>query len=161
MSELIIIGYDDETTAKKAYTKVLELNRDFIVGLNGLAMVHVDEKGHKHIESPGSLVAASTTSGALWGMILGILFLIPGFGLLIGGAMGALSGVAGKAGINRSFKAKVDGLLDDGKAAVVVMANKVTEDKFAAAMGEFGGTILKTSLSDEDEKQLTEELDAE
>lgn len=161
MSELIIIGYDDEETAMKAYTKVLELSQDFVVGLNGLAMVHVDEKGHRQIKTPSSLVAASTTSGALWGMILGILFLIPGFGLLIGGAMGALSGVAAKAGINRSFKAKVDGLLEDGKAAVVVMANKVTEDKFAAAMGEFGGTILKTSLSDEDEKQLHEELQAE
>lgn len=160
MSELIIIGYDDEATAEKAYNKVLELNKDFIVGLNGLAMVHVDDKGRKHIETPGSLVAASTTSGALWGMLLGVLFLIPGFGLLLGGAMGALSGVAGKAGINRAFKAKVDGMLDEGKSAVVVMANKVTEDKFFSAMGEFGGTILKTSLSDQDEKELADELSA-
>ncbi|MDO5736892.1 MAG: DUF1269 domain-containing protein [Propionibacteriaceae bacterium] len=161
MSELIILGYDDDATAEKAYNKVLELNRDFIVALNGLAMVRMDEKGRKHIETPGSLVAASTTSGALWGMILGVLFLIPGLGLLFGGAMGALSGVAGKAGVNRAFKAKVDGMLEEGKSAVVVMASKVTEDKFAAAMGEFGGTILKTSLSDADEKELEDELSAE
>jgi uncharacterized membrane protein len=38
------------------------------------------------------------------------------------------------------------------------MAAKVTEDRFAAAMQPFGGTILKTSLSESDEKELAEEL---
>ena len=36
--------------------------------------------------------------------------------------------------------------------------NWVIEDKFAAGMSEFGGTVLQTSLSDEDEKALAEEL---
>ena len=38
------------------------------------------------------------------------------------------------------------------------MSDLITEDKFAAAMQPFGGTILKTSLSDSDEKELAEEL---
>ena len=38
------------------------------------------------------------------------------------------------------------------------MALKITEDKFARAMRPFGGTILKTSLSESDEKELAEEL---
>lgn len=41
---------------------------------------------------------------------------------------------------------------------MVIMARKVTEDKFAAGMQRFGGKILKTSLSDDDEKELAEEL---
>lgn len=52
----------------------------------------------------------------------------------------------------------MQGLLEPGKAAVVVMARKVTEDRFAAAMGDFGGTVLKTSLSEADERELAEEL---
>jgi uncharacterized membrane protein len=43
-------------------------------------------------------------------------------------------------------------------SAVVIMASKITEDKFASAMQPFGGTILKTSLSESDEKELAEEL---
>jgi len=45
-----------------------------------------------------------------------------------------------------------------GHSAVVIMASKITEDKFADAMRPFGGTVLKTSLSDSDEKELAEEL---
>ena len=112
----------------------------------------------KHIDTPGSIVGVSATSGALRGMIIGLLFLVPGVGLLVGGAWGALAGLAGKAGINRSLRERVDGLLTPGKSALVVMAKKLTEDKFAAAMAEFGGTVLKTSLSDEAENELVQEL---
>lgn len=38
------------------------------------------------------------------------------------------------------------------------MAAKITDDKFASAMQPFGGTILKTSLAESDEKELAEEL---
>ena len=158
MSELIIIGYDDHATATKAQDAVIGLQRDFVVHLSGLAVVRVDEDGKKHIDTPGSIVGVSATGGAMWGMIIGLLFLVPGLGLLIGGAWGALAGAASKAGVNRSLRERVDGLLTPGKAALVVMASKITEDKFSAAMAEFGGTVLKTSLSDEDEKALAEEL---
>jgi len=50
-----------------------------------------------------------------------------------------------------------------GPAAAVdacadVGAELATEDKFASAMQPFGGTVLKTSLSDSDERELVEEL---
>ncbi|WP_152187794.1 DUF1269 domain-containing protein [Georgenia satyanarayanai] len=158
MSELIILGYDDHVTARRAYDKVLDLQRDFIVELAGLALVRVDDDGEKHVDTPSSVVGASTASGALWGAVFGLLFLVPGFGLLVGGALGALTGKLGKTGINRGFQDRVQGLLEPGRAAVVVMARKLTEDRFAAAMGDFGGTVLKTSLSEADERELAEEL---
>lgn len=158
MSELIIIGYDDHATAERAQQEVLSLQRDFVVKLSGLAVVRVDDDGKKHIDTPSSIVGASAAGGALWGMIIGLLFLAPGLGLLVGGVFGALSGTAGKAGINRSLRERVDGLLVPGKAALVVMATKLTEDKFAAALAPFGGTVLKTSLSEADEQALAEEL---
>lgn len=160
MSELIIIGYDEPARATDAYNKVLDLSRDFVVSLSGLALVQVDEEGKKHVETPGKIVGASATSGALWGAVFGLLFLVPGFGLLVGGLLGALGGKLSKAGINKAFMERVDELLVPGKSAVVVMASKITEDKFAAGMAPFGGTVLQTSLSDEDEKELAEELAA-
>ena len=36
-----------------------------------------------------------------------------------------------------------------GTSAVVIMASKITEDKFAEAMKSYGGTLLKTSLTTE------------
>ncbi|MCB0884822.1 MAG: DUF1269 domain-containing protein [Propionibacteriaceae bacterium] len=158
MSELIIIGYDDHATAEAAQARVLQLQKDFVIDLSGLAVVRVDDDGKKHIDTPGSIVGVSATSGALWGMIIGLLFLVPGVGLLVGGAWGAVAGLAGKAGVNRGLRERVDGLLTPGKSALVVMAKKLTEDKFAAGMAEFGGTVLKTSLSDEAENELVKEL---
>jgi uncharacterized membrane protein len=38
------------------------------------------------------------------------------------------------------------------------MADKVTEDKFGDAMRPFGGQLLKTSLSEEDGKELADDL---
>ena len=49
-------------------------------------------------------------------------------------------------------------MLEPGHAAVVIMASKITEDKFADGMKAYGGTLLKTSLSEADEKELAEEL---
>jgi uncharacterized membrane protein len=63
-----------------------------------------------------------------------------------------------KSGIDADFRNRVEHLVEPGHSAVVIMASKITEDKFAGAMQPFGGTILKTSLSESDEKELAEEL---
>ena len=158
MSELIIIGYDDHAKATSAYNEVMALQGDFVVELKGLAIVTVDEEGKSHVETPQKIVGMSAASGALWGMLLGLLFFVPFFGLALGGLMGALFGKLGKSGINDEFRSQVNSLLEPGKAAVVIMASKITEDKFADRMSPFGGTLLKTSLSEEDEKELAHEL---
>jgi uncharacterized membrane protein len=160
MSDLIIIGYDDHDTAKRSYEAVMALQRDHIVELSGLALVTVDDEGKSHVDTPGRLVAGSAAAGALWGTLLGVLFLVPVAGILIGGALGALMGRLGKSGIDASFRNRVHTMLGPGRAAVVLMATKMTEDKFAEAMRPFGGEVLQTSLSHEDERALTEELRA-
>ena len=158
MSEIIVIGYDEQSTATQAYKEVLTLQQDFVVELTGLAIVRVDDEGKSHVETPQKIVGVSAASGALWGMLIGILFLVPFFGFALGGAMGALMGKMGKSGIDEQFRTQVQALLKPGGAAVVIMASKITDDKFANAMKQFGGTLLKTSLSEDDEKELASEL---
>jgi uncharacterized membrane protein len=158
MSELIVIGYDNQGTATQAYNLVLALNKDFVVTLNGLALVTVDAEGRSHVETPQKIVGVSAASGALWGALIGLLFFVPGVGLLVGGAMGALFGKLSKSGINDQFRSQVQAMLKPGSAAVVIMASKITEDKFGDAMRPYGGELLKTSLSEDDEKQLAADL---
>ncbi|MEV6495456.1 DUF1269 domain-containing protein [Actinoplanes sp. NPDC051633] len=160
MSDLIIIGYDDHDTAKKAFERVIELHNDHVVDCTGLAVVTVDDDGKSHVDTPGKLVSGSAASGALWGGLFGLLVLAPAAGAVIGGAMGAVIGRLSKSGINESFRQRVHGMLAPGKAAVVVMSSRRTEDKFAESMRPFGGEVLQTSLSHEQEKELAEELTA-
>lgn len=157
MSDLIVIGYEDHATARQAYNEVQRLQQDFIVDLRGLAIVDVDHDGKTHVDTPKRIIGTSAVSGALFGMLLGLLFFVPGMALL-GGAVGAFMGVLGKSGIDAQFRDRVEHLIEPGHSAVVIMAAKVTEDKFGLAMQQFGGTVLKTSLSDSDEKELAEEL---
>jgi uncharacterized membrane protein len=157
MSDLIVIGYENKQTARQAYEQVLRLQKDFVVDLRGLAIVDVDADGRTHVDTPQRIVGTSAVSGALFGLLLGLLFFVPGMALL-GGAVGALIGKFNKSGIDAEFRNRVEHLVEPGHSAVVIMASKITEDRFATAMQPFGGTILKTSLSETDEKELAEEL---
>lgn len=158
MSELIIIGYDDQETATKAYDVVQDLQRDFVVNLAGLAVVKVDDKGKTHVDTPSKLVGASAANGAVWGLVFGLLFLVPGLGALAGAAFGGLFGKLAKSGVNEQFQRRVHEVVHPGTSAVVIMATKITEDKFNAALQPLGGTLLKTSLSEQDERELAEQL---
>ncbi|MBV9448688.1 MAG: DUF1269 domain-containing protein [Streptosporangiaceae bacterium] len=157
MSDLVVIGYEDPQTAHQAYEQVQRLQQDFVVDLRGLAIVDVDADGKTHVHTPRRIIGTSMATGAIFGLMIGLLFFVPGM-VLLGGAIGALMGKFNQSGIDASFRDRVEHLLEPGHSALVIMASKITEDKFAAAMQPFGGTILKTSLSDSDEKELAEEL---
>ena len=152
-----MIGYDNPQTARQAYEQVQRLQQDFVVELRGLAIVDVDADGKTHVDTPQRIIGTSAAHGALFGLLLGLLFFVPGM-VLLGGAIGALMGTFTKSGIDAEFRNRVEHLVEPGHSAVVVMASKLTEDKFAGAMQPFGGTILKTSLSESDERELAEEL---
>lgn len=102
-------------------------------------------------------VAVSATAGALWGLVFGMLILTPGIGV-VGAAIGGLIGKLSRMGVDRDFREKVQSLLRPGSSALVVMATEITEDRFAAALRPFGGTVLKTSLAEQSERELAEQL---
>ncbi|MBV9006135.1 MAG: hypothetical protein JO181_15850, partial [Solirubrobacterales bacterium] len=78
MSDLIVIGYEDPQTARQAYEQVQRLQQDFIVELRGLAIVHVDTDGKTHVDTPQRIIGPSAATGALFGLLLGLLFFVPG-----------------------------------------------------------------------------------
>jgi uncharacterized membrane protein len=49
-------------------------------------------------------------------------------------------------------------MLKPGTSALFLVVEKVTPDKAIDALKQFGGTVLKTSLSEDTEKQLQAEL---
>jgi uncharacterized membrane protein len=49
-------------------------------------------------------------------------------------------------------------MLQPGTSALFLMVEKVTPDKAVEAMSKYGGTVLKTSLSKDEEKELQDAL---
>ena len=154
MSDLIVIGYPDETTALAAADEARRLARDLIIQPDAIAAITRDADGNLHTHTEHHAVGA----GATWGMFWGLLFFIPFFGLAIGAGMGALMGKVTKTGIDKEFQEQVRDLLQPGTSALFLMVEKVTPDKAVEAMAKFGGTVLKTSLSKEGEAELQEAL---
>jgi uncharacterized membrane protein len=86
------------------------------------------------------------------------LFFIPFFGLALGAGMGALFGHMGEKGIDKAFQQQVRDHLQPGTSALFMVFEQMTEDKAIAALQHYGGTVIKTSLSEEDTKKLQEAL---
>jgi uncharacterized membrane protein len=103
-------------------------------------------------------VGAGATWGMFWGFLLGLLFFIPVFGMAIGAGMGALMGKVAKTSIDKQFQEQVRDMIKPGTSALFLMVEKVTPDKAIDAMSKYGGTVLKTSLSKQDEQDLQEAL---
>jgi len=161
MAELIAIGYPDETTAELAADEARRLSRDLIIQPDAIAVIVRDQEGKYHVHTSHHAVGGGAVWGMFWGLLFGMLFFIPVFGMAIGAGMGALMGKLGKAGISKEFEEQVRGLVQPGTSCLFLMVEKVTPDKAVDAMSKYGGTVLKSSLSKEGEKQLQEALHGE
>ena len=96
--------------------------------------------------------------GGFWGLLFGMLFFIPFAGLALGAGMGALFGHFGEKGIDKAFQQQVRDYLKPGTSALFMVIEQATPDKAIAALQQYGGTVIRTSLSEEDTKKLQDAL---
>ena len=153
MADLIAIGYPDEATAEAAADEARRLAQDLIIQPDAIAVIVRDNDGSYHVHTNHHTVGAGATWGMFWGLLFGLLFFIPVFGMAVGAGLGALMGKLTKTSIDKQFQDQVRDMLKPGTSALFLMLEKVTPDKAVDAMSKYGGTVLKTSLSKEDEKR--------
>jgi len=158
MADLIAIGYPDQTTAYAAADEARRLAADLIIQPDAIAVIVRDDDGSYHVQTSHHPVGAGASWGMFWGFLFGLLFFIPVFGMAVGAGMGALMGKFAKTSIDRQFQDQVRGMLQPGTSALFLMLEKVTPDKAVEAMSKYGGTVLKTSLSKQDETELQDAL---
>jgi uncharacterized membrane protein len=158
MATLIAIGYPDETTAAAAGEEANRLARDLIIQPDAIAVIRRDAEGKFHTTTSHHPVAAGTTWGMFWGLLFGLLFFVPFFGMAVGAGLGALMGKVEKTGINKEFQDQVRDMVQPGTSALFMIVEQVTPDKAVAALSRFGGTVLKSSLSNQAEAELQEAL---
>src|SRR6476660_5828414 len=120
MSDLIAIGYPDETTADDAAAEARRLAQDLIIQPDAIAVIVRDEEGGYHVHTNHHLVGGGATWGMFWGLLFGLLFFIPVFGMAIGAGMGALMGKVEKTGIDKEFRDQVRDMLKPGTSALFV-----------------------------------------
>ena len=158
MADLIAIGYPDETTAVSAMDEAERLQKELIIQADAVAAIIRNKEGKIRTVTNHHAVGAGATWGMFWGMLFGMLFFVPFLGMAVGAGMGALMGKVGKSAVDKEFEGQVRDMLKPGTSALFMVVEKVTPDKAVEALSKYGGTVLKSSLSNEAQQQLQEEL---
>jgi uncharacterized membrane protein len=169
MSDLVCIAFKDLDSADKLLNELRTLQKEYLVDLEDACVVIRDAAGKVHLKQAANLLKLGAlsggTSGALWGGLIGLLFLNPLAGLLagsaIGAGVGALTGSMADFGINDEFIASLGSTIPPGTSALFVLFRKVTLDRVMPDLTRYGGTLLKTSLSNEQEEKLRAALNAQ
>jgi uncharacterized membrane protein len=166
MSELVCITFKGRHTADQVLNDLWSMQKEHLVDLEDSCVVTRDEEGKLHLKQAVNLVGTGALSGgtwgALWGALVGLLFMNPLAGLVIGAAAGAgagaLSGALVDYGIDDDFIKSLGEQICPDSSALFVLLRKVTLDKVVPELGKYEGTVIRTSLSNEQEQQLREAL---
>jgi uncharacterized membrane protein len=154
MSEMMVLGFENEASADKFGVTLAQMQKDMIVQLGDAAEVVRDPDGKPHVKHGHGMVGVGAMGGAFWGMLFGLLFFVPFLGLAIGAGMGALFGKAGKTGIDRQVLEQMGDAVPAGKAGWFLIINQMTEDKFMEAVQGTDAKVVRTNLTHEQEQQL-------
>jgi uncharacterized membrane protein len=167
MSDLIVVAFPGEDTADQVLNRLQALQKEHLIDLEDACVVVRDRNGKVHVKQAVNLVGLEAASGgafgAMWGTLIGLLFFNPLAGLLTGAAFGAgagaLSGMLSDYGIDDDFIRSLGDTLEPGTSALFVLVRRATLDKVLPEVRPFGGQVIRTSLSTEQEARLRRALE--
>lgn len=160
MADLIVVAYDDEFKADEVRLTLARLQREHLVELEDAAIVVKDKQGKVRLNQAVNLTAAGAVSGGFWGLLIGTLFFAPLLGAAVGAASGAIGGALTDIGVDDQFMKELGETLQPGSSALFVLVRKATPDKVLDEVAQYGGKVLRTSLSKDQEAQLQEVLNS-
>ena len=158
MSNLVAIAYDDLDQAQQVTETLGQLMKEHSIELEDAVIVEHRAGGKIKLHQP-SMAGLGAASGALWGGLIGLIFFMPLFGMAIGAASGAAAGALSDHGIDDNFMKELGDKLPEGGAAMFVLVREATADKVVPEIAKFGGHVIQSSLSNEQESALQDALD--
>jgi uncharacterized membrane protein len=158
MSNLVAIAYDDVDQAQQVTETLGQLMKEHSIELEDVVIVEHRSDGKIKLHQP-SMAGVGAAGGALWGGLIGLIFLMPLFGMAIGAASGAAAGALSDRGVDDDFMKQLGEKLPAGGAAIFVLVREATADKVVPEISKFGGHVIQSSLSNEQENALQEALD--
>ncbi len=158
MANLVAIAYDDVDEAQQVMGTIGGLVKEHSLTLDDAVIVEHKANGKMKLHQP-SLAGVGAASGALWGGLIGLIFFMPLLGMAVGAATGAATGALSDYGIDNDMMKQLGEKLPEGGAAVFVLVREATADKVVPEVAKYGGHLIQSSLSNEQETALQEALD--
>jgi uncharacterized membrane protein len=158
VANLVAIAYEDLDEAKQVMSTLGQLVKEHSIEIEDAVIVERKDDGKVKLHQP-STAGAGAAGGALWGGLIGLIFLMPLFGMAIGAATGAAAGAVSDYGIDDKFMKELGDKMPEGGAAIFVLVRHATTDKVVPEIAKYGGHVIQSSLSNEQETALQEALD--
>jgi uncharacterized membrane protein len=175
MSELVCIAFKDSITADRVLNELRAMETNYVLDLEDAVIVVRDMDGKVHLKQSivwfGEILGPGGSLGVLWGGLMHLLFWNPLVGII-----GLIDSSAGGAevekammttaashyvllsdydfGISNNFIKALGDTITRGTSAIFLLIRSADQDKFMASFSRYEGTILKTSLSKEQENKL-------
>jgi uncharacterized membrane protein len=160
MSTLVVVGYDDKFKAEEVRLALRKMQHEDLIDLEDAVVAVKDAKGKIKVNQAIDPTFSEAIHGGFWGVLVGMLFLSPLLGLVVGAKGGTVSGALSDMGIDDQFMSDVAATMTPGSSVLFVLVRRASPDRVLAELKGTGGKILKTSLSHEDEARLQSVLSA-
>jgi uncharacterized membrane protein len=154
MSTLVAIAYPDKGTADRVRQELIEATKEHLVKLEDAVIVEHRPDGGIKLHQAMNATATGAAGGAMWGGLIGLLFLAPLVGMAVGAASGAIGGKMSDVGVDDTFMKELGSKLAPGAAALIVLGSTDARDKVIERLQPYGGDVIQTSLARHEEEQL-------
>ena len=158
MSTLVAVAYPDVDTAQRVRSELVQATKEHLLDLEDAVVVEHRPDGKIKLHQAMSPAGAGAAGGALWGGLIGLIFLAPLFGMAIGAAAGGAAGKMTDVGVDDNFMETLGAKLDQGGAALIVLGRAQSPERVIERVRPYGGEIIQTSLDPDQEEHLKEAL---
>jgi uncharacterized membrane protein len=159
MANLVVVMYDDQYRAKEVMKELKTLKENKQLEIDDAAYVTKDNTGHFHVHQEHSLTKSGAVAGGLGGVIAGLMFTIPIAGLAVGAAAGAIAGKASDIGIDDKMIKAINDDMRLNTSAIFLLVHDVNRDAVIPIFAKYGGKVMQSTVSAEDEAKLQAMLD--
>ena len=161
MSNLIVVTSEDEATAFEMRAELVKMQKEYLIKMEDTVVVTKDEKGKTKLHQAVNLTAAGAVGGSFWGMLIGMIFLNPLFGMAAGAGAGAISGALSDIGIDNNTMKEMAVSFKPGGSALFVLLRNSNREKVLDRLKPFAGKgkVFQTSLTKDREDALREVLE--
>ena len=179
MPQLIVVGFKkDMYRASEVLNQLQNMDDDWVVDLHDAVAVYRDYNGKLRVDQSYQMTTGEGAGwGGLWGSLIGLTLAIPftggatapaagalAAGALAGCAMGAGLGAIDASwwkdefGIPDDFVKQVGALIQPGDSAIYALLRTANPDIVADQFRGYGGTVLRTTLSRDQQSKVEDVL---
>ena len=158
MTDLLAIAFSSEQKAEEVRKTFFTLQKGYLVDIGDAVVAVKTPEGDIELNQLFSTATAGTAAGAFWGALIGLIFLMPIPGAVLGAASGAIAGSLNDFGINDQFMKDVAKAVPAGGAVLFVLVKKFSTDRVLEELKGVGGTILRTSFDKSKEAAINAAL---